>query len=33
MSEVQPQRALSVTASNLPTDMRVVALAPQARQV
>ena len=31
-SEVQPQRALSVTASNLPTDMRVVALAPQARQ-
>ena len=31
LSEVQPQPRLVVTASNLPSDMRVVLLAPQAR--
>ena len=30
-SDVQPQPRLSVTASNLPQDMRVVVLSPQAR--
>jgi L-ascorbate metabolism protein UlaG (beta-lactamase superfamily) len=31
ISNVQPQPRLSVTASNLPQDMRVVVLSPQAR--
>jgi L-ascorbate metabolism protein UlaG (beta-lactamase superfamily) len=31
ISDVQPQPRLSVTASNLPQDMRVVVLSPQAR--
>ncbi len=31
LSEVQPQTRLAVTAANLPTDMRVTLLAPQAR--
>ena len=31
LSEVQPQLRLSATASNLPADMRVVLLSPQAR--
>lgn len=32
ISEVQPQPRVTVTASNLPSDMTVVALAPQARR-
>ena len=32
LSDVQPQGRLVVTPSNLPADMRVVVLAPQARQ-
>ena len=33
LSDVQPQSRLVATASNLPSDMRVVVLAPQARQI
>ena len=33
LNEIQPQPRLVVTNSNMPSDMRVVVLAPQARQV